>query len=357
MSGQSPGAIAVSPGEFLSTLSGRRVYFDALHGNHGDRLLTLAAEALIERAGVARVRGARSAEYIVVNGGGSMADGWFGLNRLARYCRSLPGVPLAVLPSSFHFEHSSLSELCDLRRAELWLWARERPSYDLLLRQQARGCRFHAGLDHDLAFALRRHPLVEALRRAAQPRHLLIVERDDWEGPTGRTRPLAPPGFGFIPESVRSRVRKVLVAPLRRRQDRTSVFCRAALAYARQRHPEAAGLPPVAADVSLAETCDFDTFLSQVAGAAVIVTTRLHVAILGHLLKIPTYLVEGRYHKYRGVFAYSMQGGSVELVSWDGTRLHSLSGRNAADATADSLSRSAAPPPGEDTEHHGGTSL
>ena len=120
-----------------------------------------------------------------------------------------------------------------------------------------------------------------------------MVERDDWEGPTGRTRPLAPPGFGFIPESVRSRVRRVLVAPLRRRKDRASEFCRAALAFARHRHPETADLPSMTADVSLAETCDFGAFLRHVAGAAVIVTTRLHVAILGQLLAIPTYLVEG----------------------------------------------------------------
>jgi exopolysaccharide biosynthesis predicted pyruvyltransferase EpsI len=344
MSGESPGTIAVSPGEFLSTLSGRRVFFDALYGNHGDRLLTVAAEALIDRAGITPVRKVRSAEFILVNGGGGMADGWFGLDRLARYCRSFPAVPLAVLPSSFRFEHSSLSDLCDLRRAELWLWARERPSFELLLRQQARGCRFHAGLDHDLAFALRRHPLIEDLRRAAQPRHILVVERDDWEGPTGRTRPLAPPGFGFIPESVRSRVRRVLVAPLRRKQDRTSEFCRAALAYATQRHPEAAGLPPVTADVSLAETCDFDAFLRHVAGAAVIVTTRLHVAILGQLLAIPTYLVEGRYHKYRGVFAYSMQGATVELVTWDGAHIHSPLRATAADSAVDPRPPSAAWP-------------
>lgn len=323
MIGQPSGTMTVSPGEFLSTLSGRRVFFDALYGNHGDRLLTIAAEALIARAGIAPVRRVRSAEFILVNGGGGMADGWSGLGRLATYCRSFPAVPLAVLPSSYYFTHSSLSELCDLRRAELWLWARERPSFDLLLQQQARGARFHVGLDHDLAFSLRRHPLVAELRRPAQPGHILVVERDDWEGPTGRTRPLAPPGFGFIPESVRSRVRRVLVAPLRRRKDRASEFCRAALAFARHRHPETADLPSVTADVSLAETCDFGAFLRHVAGAAVIVTTRLHVAILGQLLAIPTYLVEGRYHKYRGVFAYSMQGETVELVAWDGVRIDS----------------------------------
>jgi exopolysaccharide biosynthesis predicted pyruvyltransferase EpsI len=345
MSGQPPGTIAMPPGEFLPTLSGRRVFFDALYGNHGDRLLTLAAEALIARAGITPVRTARSAEFILVNGGGGMADGWSGLDRLARYCRSFPAVPLAVLPSSFRFEHSSLSDLCRLRRAELWLWARERPSFDLLRRQQASGCRFHAGLDHDLAFALRRHPLIEELRSVTRPGHVLVVERDDWEGPTGRTRPLAPPGLGFIPESVRNRVRRALVAPLRRRQDRTSGFCRTALAYARQRHPKAAGLPPVTADISLAETCDFAAFLRHVAGAAVIVTTRLHVAILGQLLEIPTYLVEGRYHKYRGVFAYSMQGATVELVAWDGARIVSPLPAGAADPAVGSKPPSEEQPP------------
>ena len=325
MSGRPPGTIDVPPGEFLTRLGGRRVFFEALWGNHGDRLLTIAAEALIERAGIAPVRRARSAELILVNGGGGMADGWSGLDRLAHYCRSFPSVPLAVLPSSFHFTHAGLSEMCNLRGADMWLWARERPSFDVLLREQARGCRFHAGLDHDLAFSLGGHPLIEDLRRVVRPGHLLVVERDDWEGPTGRTRPLAPRGFGFLPGSVRSRVRRVLVAPLRRRQDQRSEFCRAALAYARARHPDLAGLPPVTADISLAESCDFEAFLRTVAGAAVIVTTRLHVAILAHLLEIPTYLVEGRYHKYRGVHVHSMQGGPVSLVTWTGTRIETPS--------------------------------
>jgi exopolysaccharide biosynthesis predicted pyruvyltransferase EpsI len=329
MSSEPPGRIDQSPGEFLATLRGRRVYFDALHGNHGDRLLTLAAQALLSGAGIERVRRIRAADFILVNGGGSMADGWFGLARLARYCRSFPGVPLAVLPSSFHFTRSSLAELCAGRQAPMWLWARERPSFNLLLRQRAQGWQLRIGLGHDLAFALRHHPLIENLALTARPRHLLVVERDDWEGPTGRRRPLSPPGLGFIPEAIRNGVRRTLLAPLRRRQDRASAFSRAALAYSIERRPEAAGLPSVVADVSLAETCDFDAFLRYVAGAAVIVTTRLHVAILGQLLKIPTSLVEGRYHKYRGVFEYSMQPEGVELVTWDGVRLHAQAGGQA----------------------------
>ncbi len=77
----------------------------------------------------------------------------------------------------------------------------------------------------------------------------------------------------------------------------------------------------MAADISLAETCSFDGFLHHVARAAVIVTTRLHVAILGHLLNHETYLVEGSYHKFRGVFDFSMQQGSTRLLVWNGQEL------------------------------------
>ena len=78
---------------------------------------------------------------------------------------------------------------------------------------------------------------------------------------------------------------------------------------------------PLVADISLAETCRFEDFLQNVARASVIVTTRLHVAILGQLLNRRTYLVEGSYHKFRGVFEYSMRQASTELLVWNGQDL------------------------------------
>ena len=249
-----------------------------------------------------------------------MADGWFGLERLARYCADFPSHPLAVLPSSFHLTHSNMADIVGARRAPLWLWARERPSLGLL-RDAGLGDKVHLRLDHDLAFYLDEHSLIRELRRTPVRKSTLVVERDDWEGPTGRARPLAPPGFEFIPEKFRTMIRKTFLGPIRRRQDSTSSFGEAALKFVHRWHPEAAEYAPLVADVSLAETCNFEEFLEHVAAASVIVTTRLHVAILGHLLQRKTYLVDGRYHKYRGVFEYSMQQGSTELLVWDGQNL------------------------------------
>lgn len=311
---------ALPVGTFFETLRGKSVYFDPLHGNHGDHLLSLAAHSLLDNAPFTLVPDPQSADLILINGGGSMADGWFGLERLASYSTKFPDRPLAVLPSSFYFTHSSLKELIGPRQAPLCLWARERPSL-AALHDVGLGDHVHLQLDHDLAFSLAQHPVIEGLQRTPIQHGVLVVERDDWEGPTGRTRPFAPPGLEFIPERLRTLARKAVLGRMRRRQDRTSRFGHAAVRFVHGRHPEATALPPLVTDISLAETCSFEKFLEHVAGAQFIVTTRLHVAILGHLLQRKTYLVDGRYHKFRGVFDYSMQGGSTEMLKWDGTNL------------------------------------
>lgn len=283
-------------------------------------MLSLATQSLLDSVPFTLAPNPQSADFILINGGGSMADGWFGLERLARYSTAFPCHPLAVLPSSFYLTHTRLADLIGARQAPLWLWARERTSLDVL-RDAGLGNDVHLQLDHDLAFSLVQHPLIQELRRTPPQHGVLVVERDDWEGPTGRTRPIAPPGLEFIPERLRTLVRKTLLGPVRRRQDSTSRFGHAAVRFADGRHPEAAALPPLVADISLAETCSFAEFLTHVAGASVIVTTRLHVAILGHLLQRKTYLVDGCYHKFRGVFDHSMQGGSTQLLTWDGQDL------------------------------------
>ena len=172
-------------------------------------------------------------------------------------------------------------------------------------------------IDHDLAFFLNDHSDVADLRQEPAEGHILVVERDDWEGPTGRRRVLAPSGLEFIPEKIRTLVRRHLLGPLRKRQDKNSEFRKSAECFVKQQHAEANGMKSHAADISLAETCSFAEFQRQVASATFIVTTRLHVAILGQLLNKTTYLVDGNYHKFRGVYDFSMKEGSCNLVSWD----------------------------------------
>lgn len=300
----------------ISELKDRRVYFDALHGNHGDRLIVMAAEELLSQVPHQRVETPSQAEVILVNGGGAMVEGWFGLQRLREYNRRFADTPLVVWPSSYHFPTFDLEGTFAQRTSPAWLWAREEASLEQL-RQAGLPSTVHLGLEHDLAFGLPVESLFLNLGNL-KPRTVLIVERDDWEGPTGRTRPLVVPGLQRIPESVRAAVRRVLLGGRRKRQDR-SPFAAEALRLVQREHPTAASGEVQLGDISLAEVCDFTQFLQHIAEAAVIVTTRLHVAILGHLLETPTYLVDGSYHKFRGVYEHSLRGGSVKFVTWNKT--------------------------------------
>lgn len=306
--------------EFLAPLRGRSVFFDPLHGNHGDHLLRLGARFLLDNAGISLAETPGAADFILINGGGSMADGWFGLEKLARYCSDFPSTPLAVLPSSFHSTPTRLLETIGTRPAPVHLWAREMASLDLLNRAGFPP-QVHLYVDHDLAFQLDCHPLVTGLRVNTSEDHVLIVERDDWEGPTGRSRPFSPSGLDFIPERCRTAVRRTLLGPLRRRQDRESAFASAASEWVGQRYPGTLDQQRLVQDISLAETCSFEQFLEQIARSSVVVTTRLHVAILAHLLQRRTFLVEGSYHKNRAVFEYSMQQGNTKLLRWNSGEL------------------------------------
>lgn len=307
--------------EFLQSLAGQRVFLDPLFGNHGDHMIAKGAEQLLESAPLVRAADPASADWILVNGGGGMAEGWPGLGIVQTYGRRFPDKPLAVLPSSYLFRDENPGRWFAGRNAPLWLWARETASLNLI-RELNPPCELHTGLDHDLALALAGQPTLESLLAVEPEPVVLAVERDDWESPTGRRRPLAIPGLSFIPEAWRNTARKALLGPLRRRQDQASPFGQAAMALLPELGVDATGMGLHCEDISLGEVCGFDEFLHAIARASVIVSTRLHVAILGHLLGRPTVLVEGNWHKARGVFEHSLAGGSTRLARWRDGALH-----------------------------------
>jgi exopolysaccharide biosynthesis predicted pyruvyltransferase EpsI len=298
--------------DLLENLRGRQVYFDSLYGNHGDRLICLAAGQLFNQAGIDRAKTAEESDVILLNGGGAMAEGWFGLQKLAHYNHIFPRTPLVVWPSSYHFPSLDLAESFRTRESPAWLWARERQSLKALEEAKLPDL-VSLRLDHDLALRLDKNELFSGTRIATGG--ALIVERDDWEGPTGRKRPFTFSSLGAIPQKWRAAARQLLFSRRRQRDDR-SVFAQKGLHFLAQRHPETTHRNTQVGDISLSETCSFQEFLERIAECGAILTTRLHVALLGHLLNKPTYLVEGTYHKFRGVFDYSLRGGSVQLVRW-----------------------------------------
>lgn len=84
-------------------------------------------------------------------------------------------------------------------------------------------------------------------------------------------------------------------------------FLAEAKAWIEATHPELSAHRLVAADVSDHYRYTFAEFTDSIAGAAAVVTTRLHAGILAALLGVPTALRDGRYGKLRGVYEASMR--------------------------------------------------
>jgi exopolysaccharide biosynthesis predicted pyruvyltransferase EpsI len=76
--------------------------------------------------------------------------------------------------------------------------------------------------------------------------------------------------------------------------------------------PSVCGLPIRYCDISNTNLCSMQEFLEAVAGASVIVTTRLHVCILSHLLSKRAYVTFGGCmpYKIKGVYEFSLKDDS-----------------------------------------------
>lgn len=318
----------------IASFKGRKVFFDPLWGNNGDKLITMGSYKVLRECGVRLVHSPRRADIIVINGGASMTSSLWqhGLIILFTYALECKGKTIVVLPQSWQFEPMEFKRLIsDNYTQRIYLYARERYSYELL--KQIMGRNIYIGLDHDMAFHLNNSSFLANLKRKACNEHILIVERGDKESATGLQRQsssLIPLISKAIPAPLRSRIPmrtkiKIVekIAPLERiarkvfhnRTEISTPFYQSALELIAEKHPKFAKLPIYYADISLPTVCSFREFTLVIAQAAVVVTTRLHVAILSALLGKPTYLKQGPWHKIKGVYEYSLKRfGHVWLI-------------------------------------------
>lgn len=288
----------------LSEYSQKKVFFDRLAGNNGDRLITMGAEIALERAQVVLTDSPSTADLILLNGGGAMNDFWGGgIARVEFYGEAYPNKPLTIAPSSFLLQSPRLKDALSGRKHRVTVFCRERASLQHLsevgVSQQA-----HLRLSPDLAFELAGTKFLAELRARRSDEHVLVAMRKDREGAAGV---LAKTRGTWLPRRIRrplSRFRDLLVAS-RSRAPLDAVFSAERIGQE---------MPKIFRDVSV--SVDFEEFLDLVARSRVILTDRLHVAILGRLLDKPVRLFPGSYHKIRGVFEYSLsdQESRVELM-------------------------------------------
>lgn len=308
----------------LAQFRGKRIFFEPLEGNNGDKLIEMGSHTLLQSIDAKLVSNPRQADAIVIIGGGGMTDNWsLGFKEIKKYSLEHPAIPLIILPSSFSFTKTDFPALFRERKAPALIYVRERYSLKLL-EDFDFPSDVRLGLDHDMAFQLKDTSYFKYLQTRETQKHILIVERDDAERVTNTShQPQKPNWKRHIPWSVKGPINRHLLWKLNRRSIAKHLGELGLQAEFAQEwhqkvlvdHPEFENLPVFAADISSPALCSFDRFNELIADAAVVVSTRLHVAILAAMLGKPTYIKSGSYHKIQGIFEHSLsERSNVRLV-------------------------------------------
>lgn len=312
----------------LEQLKQGRVYFDPLVGNLGDDLILAGQKEQFRRHGIRQVKTPAEADHILIRGGGAFYPAY---PRMLKNIQTLlaqnPAIPATILPASYGLTES-LDVFCGSRTGQVTFFARETTTRDKLLQSLKPNAPINIELDHDSAFQLRETTWLHNLRQSRTDRHILLVERTDKE----RLQPIA--GSHSTVNNETGSVGAASIQGLNRWQrafwrrlpnrwrlawthrwnlpaietaSRQTSFARHALDLVHAHHADRSDLPVRAFDISQPDLLDLPGFARIIADAAVVVTTRLHVGIFAHLLEKPVYLVDGVYHKIRGIYNYSLR--------------------------------------------------
>lgn len=285
---------------FLNCLSmnyNKKVYFEPLRGNNGDALILKGAKRVLRKARCTLVEHPESAQLILINGGGAVSDVWGGatVRVIEDYRRRFPNLPIVVGPSTYRFQGIDFAKVLEIIKSPLTLFARERISAQLLGEINL-PTHVAVRISQDFAFELQDSDFIKDLLDKCQENHVLIAMRKDREGSAGI---LAKTRGTRLPQRIRrplSRIRDRLIA-LRSQNVIEEII-------KEERIPK--NTRRIYRDVSV--SVSFEDFIASICDAALIITDRLHVGILGHMLKKRVVLRGGGYHKIKGVYELSMSG-------------------------------------------------
>ena len=292
--------------EVLHQIGRVPVYFHSHGGNHGDTLIRVATDLVLQDAGTFLVDSPNQADVILLRGGG-----FWGVNLwqkhfevLREYTLGYPDKRIIILPGSFLFDGPDFARLFDGRTAPAILFARERYSHKLI-QSQMYSSDVTCLLDHDMAFALEDTEFLKNLKVKSSEENLLLVERFDPEGDL----PIQDPAvINYILGKLPYHLRYGIARRMHSRKVRGSSFSSEALWAVHKSYPHLRNLPVLAQDIQSKLSFNFKAYLDAISRAAVVVSTRLHVSILAVLLGKKTFIKFGpaNYGKIKGVYEYSM---------------------------------------------------
>lgn len=295
--------------EVLDNLREKKVYFEALGGNNGDTLIEMGAKVLLKHHQVNLVDNFNDADIILINGSGDLSyhqsNQPIEETRQASILLKYRDIPVILLPSSCTPGNAEkLKDILRKRIAPTTLIARDEISFGNFRTMESEKVKVFS--DHDLAFGLVGSKWLKKVKMNLQNNQLIIVERFDAEGCT------TPPAFytrtarlrSLIPAGIKQQIKKRYLGKMYA----NTPFVSKSEKMVKEFFPELHYDEVKAADISLPQNYSFEKFVEELAGASVVVSTRLHCCILAALLEKPFIAVqfEGG-SKLLGVFEKSLQ--------------------------------------------------
>lgn len=310
----------------LSDYRGRRAYIVPMEnarrrplGNNGDKLMSRVFQRRIRQLDL-KPAPLSEAEVVIVPPNGALLDTYRFPSLLTATIKNATGIPLVIFPSSAYFRTKSPAKMFEGRSADV-LWVLREPRSFLHLRstwgQSLADLGVRLALDHDVVAAeggrIRQH-----FPSCLKADYVLVAARLDSESrfyrpsitqasPTLGLKLLAKRAWHAAPHlGIKTKInRNIARAALKK----------SGFALEERARQNAAGVfgsdlwerPFIYLDVSSPKFCSFFEYGELIANSSAVISDRLHVAMPAGLLGKPTIMMEGGYHKLKGVYEHSLQ--------------------------------------------------
>ncbi len=269
---------------FLKTHRDKTFFLAVPEGNSGDALLRKGLEIYLKENGHVVTGDIDNVDIILIHGGGNIDDVWHGgKNLFIRLARSYPNKKIVVAPNTCHFKETNFEKVLNNCIQEVHFFTREKKSFNRL-KQMRLNKNIHIYLSHDTAFLLEGTPYLNAIEKRCKDGYTLFAFRTDKESA------VLPVAYSPHKKGVLNKIKYAYLMWCIRK------FLRKELggAYSGRK---------IVDDVSFR---DFDTFISVISRASKIYTDRLHVGIMGALLKKEVHLFKTKYDKIDGVYEQTL---------------------------------------------------
>lgn len=289
-----------------------------LLGNNGDILMHRVFQRILNDLDIRLTSAPNQADVLILPPNGAMLETYSFPELFGRRLQQLPDLPLVLFPSSALFPRHDPSSLFSGRRSKTQWILRERFSFDHLTRNWGAELKRNGvelSLDHDVVVSGHRF-VPEIVGTPLSADTWVIGARNDIEAlpaymtgglpirrhaglNTSLTRlALSLPYGPWLTTSARIARRHRQIAMGEALMDRAPEEIR--------RQFRSAG-KVIYCDASAIQFATFEQYMAVIRRANTVITNRLHMGLPAAVLGKQVVLIEGSYHKARGVYQHSLR--------------------------------------------------